>query len=194
MCWVALDRAIELADWLEAPERVDGWASTREEIRQAILTDGWSEQAGAFAQSFGADALDAANLVIPMVGFLDGDDERVLATVDAIEEHLCDEHGLVRRYLSDDGLGGEEGSFLLCTFWLARARALAGQPAHARTVFERAIGYANDLGLLAEEVDPSTGELLGNFPQAFSHIGLVNAAWAIHQAETAAHGNSTKGP
>jgi GH15 family glucan-1,4-alpha-glucosidase len=104
------------------------------------------------------------------------------ATIDAIAERLTDERGLVYRYVSDDGLGGNEGTFLLCTFWLAHAQALAGQLDNARATFERAAVFANDVGLLAEEIDPATGELLGNFPQALSHIGLVNAAWAISQA------------
>jgi len=105
------------------------------------------------------------------------------ATIDAIADRLTDAHGLVYRYRAADGLEGEEGTFLLCTFWLAHALALAGEVERARTTFEQAIAYANDVGLLAEEVDPQTNELLGNFPQAFSHIGLVNAAWAISQAE-----------
>ena len=134
-------------------------------------------------QSFGSDDLDASNLVLPLVGFLPADDPRVLSTIDATEERLTDERGLVYRYRSHDGLEGEEGTFLLCTFWLAQALARCGQPARARTVFERAAAFVNDVGLLAEEVDPVSGELLGNFPQAFSHIGLVNAAWAISQAE-----------
>jgi GH15 family glucan-1,4-alpha-glucosidase len=107
----------------------------------------------------------------------------MLATIEATAEHLTDDRGLVYRYVAEDGLEGEEGTFLLCTFWLAEAWALAGETAKAREVFERAIAYVNDVGLLAEEVDPGTGELLGNFPQAFSHIGLINAAWAITQAE-----------
>ena len=105
------------------------------------------------------------------------------STIDAIAERLTDEHGLVYRYRASDGLAGEEGTFLLCTFWLAQAQALAGEVEQARKTFEQAIAYANDVGLLAEEVDPTSNELLGNFPQAFSHIGLVNAAWAISQAE-----------
>ena len=109
----------------------------------------------------------------------------MLSTIEATEEQLTDERGLVYRYRADDGLDGDEGAFLLCTFWLAQALALAGQPERARTVFERAAAFVNDVGLLAEEVDPDSGELLGNFPQAFSHIGLVNAAWAISQAEAA---------
>jgi alpha,alpha-trehalase len=185
MCWVALDRAVAMADLLHAEDRVDAWKRTRDEIQQAILEQGWSETAQAFTQSFGSDELDASNLMMPLVGFLPATDPRMLATIDAIADRLTDERGLVYRYRTQggvDGLGGEEGTFLLCTFWLAEALALAGQAERARQVFDRAARYANDLGLLAEEVDAATGELLGNFPQAFSHIGLVNAAWAISQA------------
>jgi GH15 family glucan-1,4-alpha-glucosidase len=110
----------------------------------------------------------------------------MLATLDAIADRLTDERGLVYRYRTEegvDGLAGEEGTFLLCTFWLAQALAMSGQVDRAREVFERAASSVTDLGLLAEEVDPGSGELLGNYPQAFSHIGLVNAAWAIDQAE-----------
>ena len=126
--------------------------------------------------------------MIPIVGFLPGSDPRVRATVDAIAARLTDAHGLVYRYRASDGLAGDEGTFLLCTFWLAQAQALAGEVDRARTTFEQAIVYVNDVGLLAEEVDPQTNELLGNFPQAFSHIGLVNAAWAIAQAESLSTG------
>lgn len=183
MCWVALDRAVYLADRLEAAEKVEAWTKKRDEIRDAILQRGWSETAQAFTQAFGSDDLDASNLMMPIVGFISADDPRMLATIGAIEERLTDDHGLVFRYKTHDGLEGEEGTFLLCTFWLAQALALAGEVQRAESVFERAIAYANDLGLLAEEVDPNTKELLGNFPQAFSHIGLVNAAWAVSQAQ-----------
>lgn len=183
MCWVALDRAIHLAERLEAEHRVDMWTKTRDEIEDAILQRGWNDRAQAFTQTFGSEDLDAANLMMPIMGFISAKDPRMLATIRATEERLTDEHGLVYRYKSHDGLEGEEGTFLLCTFWLAQAQALAGELNRARTTFESAVAYANDLGLLAEEVDPTTKELLGNFPQAFSHIGLVNAAWAIAQAE-----------
>jgi GH15 family glucan-1,4-alpha-glucosidase len=183
MCWAALDCAISLAGQLGAIHRLETWTATRDEIRQAILERGWSERAGAFSQAFGSDDLDASTLMMPIVGFLPGDDPRMRATIDAIAERLTDERGLVYRYRAHDGLQGDEGTFLLCTFWLAQAQALAGEVDQARATFERAIAYANDVGLLAEEVDPASGELLGNFPQAFSHIGLVNAAWAIAQAE-----------
>jgi alpha,alpha-trehalase len=199
MCWVALDRAVALADHLDVTDRVEAWKRGRTEIRQAILTKGWSDKAGAFSQSFGSDELDASNLMLPLVGFLPADDPKVLSTIDATEQHLTDERGLVYRYRSHDGLDGDEGTFLLCTFWLAQALAKSGQAARARGVFERAAAFVNDVGLLSEEVDPVGGELLGNFPQAFSHIGLVNAAWAISEAElrqasTVADSPSTPGP
>ena len=183
MCWVALDRAINLAARLEAEDRLGMWTKTRDEIKDAILQRGWNDRAQAFTQTFGSEDLDAANLMMPIMGFITAKDPRMLSTIRATEERLTDEHGLVYRYKSHDGLEGEEGTFLLCTFWLAQAQALAGELNRARTTFESAIAYANDVGLLAEEVDPTTKELLGNFPQAFSHIGLVNAAWAIAQAE-----------
>ncbi len=183
MCWVALDRAVALADRLDASTRVETWKQTQAQIREAILTRGWSDRANAFTQSFGSDELDASTLMLSLVGFLPADDPTVLATINATEERLTDERGLVYRYRSHDGLEGDEGSFLLCTFWLAEALARAGQSARARTVFERAAAFVNDVGLLAEEVDPVSGEMLGNFPQAFSHIGLVNAAWAISESE-----------
>lgn len=183
MCWVALDRAIRMADALDAGDRVEAWGVARSEIREAILERGYSEESGAFTQAFNGTELDASNLMMPIVGFLDADDPRMRATIEATAERLTDRHGLVYRYRSADGLEGEEGTFLLCTFWLAEAWALVGQVERARDVFESAVAYANDVGLLAEEVDAEAGTLLGNYPQAFSHIGLVNAAWAISQAE-----------
>jgi alpha,alpha-trehalase len=175
ICWVA--------DRLDASDRVEAWKQTQDQIREAILIRGWSDRANAFTQSFGSDELDASSLMLPLVGFLPADDPRVLPTINATEERLTDDHGLVFRYRSHDSLVCEEGTFLLCTFWLAQALARAGQPARACTVFERAAAFVNDVGLLAEEVDPVSGELLGNFPQAFSHIGLINAAWAISEIE-----------
>jgi GH15 family glucan-1,4-alpha-glucosidase len=186
MCWVALDRAIAMAGVIGDRSRVEEWKRVRDEIAETVARDGWSESAGAFTQYVGTDALDASNLMIPIVGFLPASDPFVLATIDATEERLTDERGLVYRYRTEggvDGLAGEEGTFLLCTFWLAQALAMADRVERAREVFERAVRYVNDVGLLAEEIDPETGELLGNFPQAFSHIGLVNAAWAISEAE-----------
>jgi alpha,alpha-trehalase len=183
MCWVALDRAIALASQLGAAERAAEWAAARDEIRAAILDHGWSDKAGAYTQAFGSQDLDASNLMLAITGFLPGDDPRMKATIDATAARLTDERGLVYRYLAHDGLAGEEGTFLLCTFWLAQAQALAGEVEEATATFERAVAAINDVGLLAEEVDAGSGEMIGNFPQAFSHIGLVNAAWAITQAQ-----------
>jgi GH15 family glucan-1,4-alpha-glucosidase len=196
MCWVALDRAIKLAGRLRATDRVGDWKAARDEIWQTVVRDGWSPAVGAFTQYFGSSALDASNLMMTIVGFLPADDPRMLATIEAVADRLTDEHGLVYRYRTADGvdgLAGAEGTFLLCTFWLAQALAMAGQLDRARAVCARAAAYVNDVGLLAEEVDPATGELLGNFPQAFSHIGLVNAAWAIHQAELRSGGAEPAG-
>jgi GH15 family glucan-1,4-alpha-glucosidase len=120
--------------------------------------------------------------MLAITGFLPGDDPRMKATIDATAARLTDKRGLVYRYLAHDGLAGEEGTFLLCTFWLAHAQALAGELDEATATFERAVTELNDVGLLAEEVDPASSEMIGNFPQAFSHIGLINAAWAIAQA------------
>lgn len=194
MCWSALDSAIALADQLHAQDRVAVWRETAASIRQAILERGWSNGAGAFTQAFDSDELDASALVLPIVGFLPGSDPRVRATVQAIADRLTDARGLVYRYRAQDGLAGEEGTFLLCTFWLAQAQALIGETAQARATFERAIAYVNDVGLLAEEIDPATGEFLGNFPQAFSHLGLINAAWAISQAERGCLETASQGP
>ncbi|MFD1930975.1 glycoside hydrolase family 15 protein [Nonomuraea mangrovi] len=185
MCWVALDRAISLASVLGAADRVAGWERTRAQIRAAILTQGWNERAGAFTQTFDTEDLDASVLMLPLVGFLPGDDPRVQATVDAVAARLTDARGLVHRYHAADGLPGGEGTFLLCTFWLAQALAMAGRSARARSAFETAASYANDVGLLAEEVDTVSGEPIGNFPQAFSHIGLINAARTIHDTTSA---------
>jgi GH15 family glucan-1,4-alpha-glucosidase len=143
MCWVALDSAISLADQLGARAKVPAWNATREEIRRTILERGWSERAWAFTQAFGSAGLDASALMLPIVGFLPGDDPRVRATIQAIAEQLTDEHGLVYRYRAHDGLEGHEGTFLLCTFWLAHAQALAGEFKQARATFERATAYLN---------------------------------------------------
>lgn len=183
MCWVAVDRAISLAGLLQAAERVPRWEAARAQIAASIRAEGWSDAANAYTQAYGSGDLDASALLLSITGFLPADDPGVLATLEAVEERLTDRRGLVYRYLADDGIPGEEGTFLLCTFWLAHALALAGRTDRARAVFERAAGFATDLGLMSEEVAPGSGELLGNFPQAFSHIGLINAAWAISEAE-----------
>jgi len=169
MCWVALDRAVDLSPRLGAGANPDAWERARDAVRAAVLERAW---AGSYTGAFGSDDLDASVLLLPVLGFLPADDERMSATIDAVERGLG-EGGLVRRWPSDPS------GFLICTYWLVECLALAGQPDRARSWFLSATAHANDLGLLAEEADPKTGELLGNYPQAFSHVGLVNAAWRL---------------
>jgi alpha,alpha-trehalase len=189
LCWTALDRAVKLGPRLGDHARVDEWAEARDRIRDAVLDRGWSEKRHAYAQSFDADELDAAQLLMPLVGFLPATDERMRSTIEAIARDLT-EDGLVLRYrntegLNADGLEGEEGTFVICTYWLVSCLAQAGELERAAELFEQLTGYANDLGLLAEEVDTENRELLGNFPQAFSHIGLIKAAADIDEARGA---------
>jgi GH15 family glucan-1,4-alpha-glucosidase len=186
LCWAALDRAVRLAPKLGPSARPTEWAAERDEIRRAVLERGWSEARQAYAQSFDSDELDAAALLMPLVGFLPADDPRMRSTIEAVARDLT-EDGLVLRYrntegLNADGLTGEEGTFVICSFWLVSCLALAGEVERAEELFDRLAGYANDLGLLGEEIDTAAGEQLGNFPQAFSHIGLITAAWQIDQA------------
>ena len=175
MCWVALDRAIGLTDRLGEGADEPRWRAARDEIHAAVLEQAWSRQLGAYAGAFASDDLDASVLLLPVVGFLPADDPRMWATIEAVERQLGD-GGLVRRWLSDPS------GFVICTYWLVECLALAGEAERAQVWFERATDHANDLGLLAEEADPDSGELLGNFPQAFSHVGLINAAWRLSQA------------
>jgi alpha,alpha-trehalase len=189
LCWTALDRAVKLAPKLGMHgEKVDEWAAERDRIRETVLERGWSEKRQAYAQAFDSDELDAAALLMPLVGFLPATDERMRSTIDAIARDLT-EDGLVLRYrnqsgLNADGLEGEEGTFVICSFWLVSCLARAGEVDRAETLFDQLAAYANDLGLLAEEIDTANDELLGNFPQAFSHIGLITAAWEIDRART----------
>jgi GH15 family glucan-1,4-alpha-glucosidase len=190
LCWTALDRAVKLAPRIGEFAKTDEWIAERDAIRDAILERGWSEAKQAYAQSFDSDELDAAALLMPLVGFLPATDERMRSTIEAIARELTQD-GLVLRYLNDeglnaDGLTGEEGTFVICSFWLVSCLARAGEVERAEELFDQLAAYANDLGLLAEEIDPKHGELLGNFPQAFSHIGLITAAWEIDQARAAA--------
>ncbi len=178
MCWVALDRAVRLAPRLGKGADPTRWAAARDEIHAAVLEQGWSREAGAYTGAFASDSLDASVLLLPVVGFLPAGDERMWATIEAIERELG-AGGLVRRWPSDPS------GFLICTYWLVECLALAGETSRAEDWFRRATGHANDLGLLSEEADPDSGEMLGNFPQAFSHVGLINAAWRLTEAFSA---------
>src|SRR4051794_1721604 len=186
MCWVALDRAVKLAPALGEHAKAAEWAAARDAVREAIETRGWSEARQAYAQSFGSDELDGAQLLMPIYGFAPATDPRMRSTIEAIARDLTDD-GLVLRYraqegLNADGLSGEEGTFVICSFWLVSCLAQAGEVESAEALFDQLAGYANDLGLLGEEIDTANGEQLGNFPQAYSHIGLITAAHEIDKA------------
>lgn len=173
--WVALDRAVRLAAAAGVDGDVASWRHERDQVAAAILRYSIDSSTGSFTRAFGTDALDATALAVPLVGFLPADDPRVTATVVAVRGQL-EENGLLLRYVDDDGLPGREGAFLPCTFWLAEVLSMRGDHDDAHETFERAAGCANDVGLLAEEADTTTGDALGNFPQAFSHLALIKAA------------------
>jgi len=185
MAWVAFDRAVKMVEGLGLPGPVERWRELRDRIHRDVCEGGYSTRRRAFVQSYGAEELDAALLLIPITGFLPASDPRVLSTVEAIQRELTVE-GLVQRYLTYealDGLPQGEGVFLACSFWLADNLCLQGRHGEARELFERLLGLANDVGLLAEEYDPVARRFLGNFPQAFSHVALVNTALNLGQAE-----------
>ncbi|MFF1277216.1 glycoside hydrolase family 15 protein [Streptomyces marokkonensis] len=189
MVWVAADRAVRaMEEFPDLEGDLDGWRELRDEVHREVCEKGYDPERNTFTQSYGSRELDAALLLIPRVGFLPPDDTRVLGTIEAVRAELGQD-GLVRRYTTDatavDGLPGQEGTFLVCSFWLADALHMTGRTKEARDLFERLLGLANDVGLLAEEYDPVGGRLLGNFPQAFSHIGLVNTALALFADEEA---------
>ncbi|MFC4358283.1 glycoside hydrolase family 15 protein [Halobium salinum] len=189
MCWVALDRGIAMVDEWDRNGPVERWREVREEIREDVEQNGYDEDVGAFTQSYDGDAMDATGLLIPLVGFLPADDERVLNTIDAVQERLA-EGPFVHRYDGDDGLPGEEGAFLFCSFWLVQALTLAGRVEEAREVFTEVVEHAGPLDLFAEEIDADTGTFLGNFPQAFSHVGVLDACVYLAHAEGRGHEGS----
>ncbi|MEI2416515.1 glycoside hydrolase family 15 protein [Orrella sp. JC864] len=185
MCWLAFDRAIKSCEDFGMQGPVDRWRRVREEIREDILAKGYDAARNTFVQAYGGQALDAALLMIPLVGFLPIEDRRVQGTIAAIERELMRD-GLLLRYScdkTDDGLPGEEGAFLACTFWLVDCYALMGRYAKAEELFSHLLSLRNDLGLLSEEYDVAHQRLVGNFPQGFSHIGLVNSAYNLGNPE-----------
>jgi GH15 family glucan-1,4-alpha-glucosidase len=191
MCWVALDRGVRLARLHDSHDIADKWEAIGDEIHADILKHGVDAR-GALVQRYGSDALDASLLLAPLVRFLPPDDPRIRATVLAIADELTHE-GLVLRYRveeTDDGLAGEEGTFTICSFWLVSALVEIGEFERARALCERLLSHASALGLYAEELDPITGRHLGNFPQAFTHLALINAVTHVIRAEESsrAHG------
>jgi GH15 family glucan-1,4-alpha-glucosidase len=192
MCWVALDRGLRLANKRSFPADYDSWLKVRDQIYEEIMVKGWNSQRGAFVQYYNSQYLDAANLIMPLVFFLSPTDPRMLKTLEAINRSPANgglvSNSLVYRYnveLTPDGLAGNEGTFNMCTFWLVEALTRADRLDHARLMFEEMLGYANHLGLYAEQTGPS-GEALGNFPQGFTHLALISAAFNLDRRLSAA--------
>lgn len=182
-CWVAVDRGIKMARMVKDHSNIEKWNAVLEEVKKAILEKGFNSKLNSFTQNFDSDELDAACLLIPIVGFLPIEDERVQGTIDATLKFLTAHNGLVYRYKNKDGLPGDEGTFLICSFWLVNNLALSGRISEAEEIYQNILKFVSPLGLLSEEIDPDSGRMLGNFPQAFSHIGLINSALYIGKAK-----------
>ena len=194
MAWVVFDRAVRIAEQFGMEAPLERWVAVRDEIHAEVCEQGYDPERRTFTQYYGSKELDASVLNIPIVGFLPGDDERVTGTIDAVSRELGRD-GFVSRYSTaetDDGLPGDEGQFLACSFWLVNALARNGRVEEARALFERLVGLANDLGLLAEEYDVARRRQVGNFPQAFSHLTLILAARAIATAEASSRAPSPR--
>ncbi|MGH2604712.1 MAG: glycoside hydrolase family 15 protein, partial [Dehalococcoidia bacterium] len=181
--WVAFERAMRIAQQRGLPSDFDAWREVRDTVYEQVMEQGWNPEVRAFTQAYGSPHLDAANLLMPLVKFTGPTDPRFLSTVDRVIEQLVSD-SLVYRYkpeLTPDGVGGAEGTFSMCTFWLVEALTRAGRLEEARLIFEKMLTYANHLGLYAEQIGPS-GEALGNFPQAFTHLSLISAAYNLDRA------------
>lgn len=183
LCWAAIDRGIRMAETNGFDAPLERWKETRDTIHEEVIEKGFDDDRGCFTQTFGNNTIDAAALRIPIVGFLPFDDDRIQSTINTVMDQLMDENGLVRRYDGDDGLPGEDNPFVLCSFWLINCLALSGRIEEAEEIFENVMEYAGPLGLFAEEIDSDTGEQRGNFPQAFSHVGLINSALYLNRAK-----------
>jgi GH15 family glucan-1,4-alpha-glucosidase len=188
MAWVAFDRGIRSVEEFGLPGPVERWRALREEVHQDVCQNGFDPELASFVQSYGSKQLDASLLLLPLVGFLPADDPRIIGTVTAIERLLLKDCFVARYNTASavDGLPGDEGAFLACSFWLADNYILQGRYADARRMFERLLDLRNDVGLLAEEYDPRSKRMLGNFPQAFSHTAIINTAVHLAEHDTAA--------
>ena len=192
MSWVAFDRAVKSIEAFGLEGPLERWKSIRHDIHEDVCLNGFNRDMGCFVQSYSTDQLDASLLLLPAVGFLSPDDPRIKGTIEAVERELSFD-GLVLRYnthTTDDGLPPGEGAFLACSFWLADALLLIGRKEDARRLFERLLGIRNSLGLLAEEYDPRRRQMLGNFPQAFSCVALINTAYNLAEAYRVGEGPS----
>jgi len=180
--WVGVDRALKIATERGYTEDIDRWSALREKIREEILSKGYDPELESFVRYYGSKELDAANLLMPQVRFIGAGDPKMNSTIKATMKGLLSKDKFVYRYLGEDGLPGKEGAFLICSFWLIHCLTLAGRLQEAEKIMDSLVGYANHLGLFSEEVDPETGDLLGNFPQAFTHMGFISAAGSLSRA------------
>ena len=180
-CYVALDRAIRIAREMGYDEDWQRWEPVKKKIKSEILSAGWSEKKKAFTMVLGGDELDAANLLMPLVGFLNARDPRMTSTIQRIREELAKDD-LVYRYNVDDGQMGREGTFTVCSFWMVDCLTRLGRLREAERLLNQLLKRANHLGLYSEEIDPATGEALGNFPQAYTHMGLITASVRLEEA------------
>jgi len=182
LCWVAIDRAIKIAELLGKPSLAQEWAKTREAIKRNILKRGWNEDIMAFTQSYESESMDAANLLMPTYGFIDAKDPRYISTVKKIKQKLSRD-GLMYRYRNEDDFGKPSSSFTVCTFWMIKALYMIGEKKEAEDLFQKVLGYSNHLGLFSEDIDFETKRLLGNFPQAYSHLALIDTAITLSGKE-----------
>ncbi|MFP4539851.1 MAG: glycoside hydrolase family 15 protein [Candidatus Paceibacterota bacterium] len=176
MCWVALDRAVRTAERYGLEGDVERWKDEKDVIKKEVMEKGWSEERGSFVQYFGSEDMDASLLTLSSLGFIEGDDDKMLKTITAVKRELGVGKELLLRYKVDDGLPGSDSAFLITSFWLVDALVLAGKEKEATDIFENLLKLRNHTGLLSEQIDPKSGDLLGNFPQAYSHIGLIKSA------------------
>jgi GH15 family glucan-1,4-alpha-glucosidase len=198
MAWVAIDRAVQAVERFGLDGPLEHWRSLRRRIHEEICQRAVDPRRSCFVRAYGSADLDASLLLLPLMGFLPPGDERVVRTLKAVQDELCDD-GFVRRYRTDDrgaadGVSGGEGAFLACSFWLVDNLTLAGRRKEAEQLFERLLDLRNDVGLLAEEYDSSRRRLVGNFPQAFSHVGLVNSAFNLATAGSDSMSGGGLGP
>lgn len=178
-CWVAVDRAVKIAEAIGFNENLEKWKELRDRIRDDILSRGWDESLQSFVRSYGSKELDAANLLMPQVGFISAKDPKMLSTIKRTVRELLSNQKFLYRYTSEDGLPGREGAFLICSFWLVNCLTMAGELDRAEKLMDSLLSHTNHLGLFSEEVDPKSGAFLGNFPQAFTHMGLITAATTL---------------
>jgi GH15 family glucan-1,4-alpha-glucosidase len=183
LCWTALDRGLRLAEECMRRAPVTRWRKERTAVRRAIEREGYDRERGVFTQWFGGRQMDASLLQLPVTGFVEWDDPRMVRTTDAVRDELSD-RGLIRRYRAKDGNPGREGAFLACAFWLAECYARQHRMTQAHEMYDNAMATANDLGLFSEEFDTRSGEMLGNFPQALTHLSHVAAAQALDESDS----------